>query len=128
MSDAGVAYVGAPRLGTTRDLALCSPQDAGGIYLAAASFSSSSGIPTCGGTVPLDLDFLLLLSLDPSNPFFLNFTGNLDAFGRSTSPSVLIPNSPSLVGIPLVFGFVVIDLSLACPVARIADPLTVTIQ
>jgi hypothetical protein len=124
--DAAIAHQGVPKIGTNRNLELCSPLDAGHAYLAGAALSST-GIPTCNGVVPLALDPLLLFSIDPTNPVFLNFAGTLDAGGMSQAPSLALPNLPGIVGASFVVSYIVVDPSSPCIVRRIAAPLVVTI-
>ena len=130
--DAAVASVGVHRPGTTRSLYLCSPGDPGGLYVLAASFATGPGIPTCGGTVPLNPDLLFGFSVAPGNGVFLNTIGSLDPPagphpGSTTRPAIAVPNLP-LQGFQFVVAFVVVDFSVACPVVRVSEPLTITIQ
>ena len=126
--DAAISILGAPHVGTTRNVRVCSPQDGGKAFAMAAALSTVPGIATCAGTVPLAPDSLFLLSVDPSNPHFLNFTGTLANDGSSEIPALAIPNIPGLVGQSFVLAFAAVDLSQACPVLRISAPLTVTVE
>jgi hypothetical protein len=126
--DAAVSLGGVPRIGTSRNLELCSPLDGGRGYLMAASLGTFPGIATCAGTVPLAIDRLLAFSLDPANPVFLGFQGTLDAAGRASSPALAIPSDPQLVGITVWLAFVAFDPVAACPITRISAALPVTVQ
>lgn len=134
--DAAVASVGVLRPGLSRNLYLCSPQDPGGSYLMAASFTSNAGIATCAGLVPLDPDPLLVFSTTPGNGVFFDTTGVLDgvlipfgavATGASTAPLVALPNLPGLSGQSFQAAFVVLDPLLPCPIARISAATTIPI-
>ncbi len=127
-TDAGMAALGIPKIGTTRNYQLCSPLDPNGFYLVLASGSNTTGIPTCGGTVPLDADDILLTSVsDPT--IFQNSFGNLDGNGRSDAMALAIPPLPSLVGLDLVFAFIVIDFTDPfCGIRRISAPLKLQIS
>jgi len=125
-ADAAVSLLGVPKIGTTRGLQLCAPMDGGAIYVAGAALSAT-GIPTCGGTVPLAMDPLLTISIDPTNPVFLNFAGTLDSAGMSMVPQLALPNLPAIVGAQFVLSFIVADPLGPCVVQRIAAPLVVTI-
>jgi hypothetical protein len=122
--DAAISILGAPHVGTTRNIRVCSPQDGGKAFAMAAALTTP-GIATCAGIVPLAMDWLFFLSLDPSNPYFLNFTGTLANDGSSEVSALALPNIPALVGQSFVLAFVVLDFSQACPVLRISAPLTV---
>ncbi len=126
-ADAAVSILGVPRIGTQRNLRLCSPGD-GGFTFGMAAALSSVGISTCAGIVPLDTDPLFFLSLDPSNPFFIGFTGALDNTGISETPSLNVPNVPAIVGQSFVLAFVTVDFSQPCPVRTISAPTSITIQ
>ena len=124
--DAAATLHGVPRIGTTRALRLVSPLDPGFPYVAAASGAVAPGIATCAGALPIAPDFLFLLSLSGSSAF-QNFAGTLDGTGESVDPQVSIPPSPALVGLPLAFAFLTLDLAQPCPVRRISAPLAVTV-
>ena len=117
---AGIGERGAIRIGTTRNLQLCSPLDPSKTYLIGASLGLGA-IPTCNGVVPLQADFLLALSLGP-NPYFGNFTGTLFANGSTVVPAVTMPLDPTLIGAGFIVAFVVLDPTSPCIVARISAP------
>ena len=119
---------GSPRIGLSRAIELCSPQDPLAFYALAAAGSSAVGIPLgCGLMFPLDLDALLLQSV--SNPnVFPSFIGVLDQDGRTTDPRISVPFQPSLVGIQFDVAFVVFDPNAACGVARVSGTLPLAIK
>lgn len=125
-SDAAIAPLGAPKLGTVRPLALASPLDPGHPYLLAAASSSAVGIPTCAGVLPLDPGPVFELSLSP-HTFLAHSLGLLDAAGRSTAPALVLPPIPELAGARLVLAFVVLDPSQPCAIRRISAPLELTL-
>lgn len=131
---AGLVFEGTPTIHPTfgtsgpsdRTFYLQSPNDPGGLYFLFASFSSAIGVPTCGGTFPLDFDALLLDSLTPG-AVFTNAFGVLDGQGRSRAPRFPLPPNPSFVGIDLEAAFVVLDVAQACPIVRISNAHAMTI-
>ena len=131
---AGLVFEGTPTIhptfGTTgpsdRNFYLQSPSDPGAAYFLIASFSSAIGVPTCGGTFPLDFDTLLLQSLTP-NTVFSKSLGTLDGQGRSKAPRFPLPLDPSLVGIDVEAAFVVLDFAAPCPIVRISNAHAMTI-
>lgn len=52
-----------------------------------------------------------MFSITPNNGIFQGFVGNLSASGHA-SPSVSLPNDPSLAGLQLSFAFAVVDTSV----------------
>lgn len=106
--------------GDTRDFFLCAPDDPGEIYALFASLASTTGIPTCGGTLPLDPDALFLLSLTP-NAVFPASIGFLDGAGTSFAPQLDLPPNPNLVGIDIYAAFAVLNATEPCPVRRVSN-------
>lgn len=103
-----ITVVGSPASpGGFINLTLNAPGMDGLPYILAASASTSPGIPTAFGTIPLTLDPFMLFSLDPvaSAGVFINFQGTV---GIGTAPAVIIvPNVPALSGLSFFLGFVV---------------------
>jgi len=126
--DAGISFLGIPKTGTARHFALTAPGQPGALYGMAASATAATGIATCAGTIPLDLDGVLGISLVPTNGVFLDFVGTLDADGRSKAPSLAVPDLAAFQGIELHFAFLALDLSAACPIAAISEPFELTTQ
>ena len=105
--------------GPNHPFSLMSPADPGAIYWLLASTSATTGIPTCGGTFPLDATPLLTFSLS-STPLLPNALGTLDGKGQSLAPRLELPDDPTLVGLPLAFAFAVLDPAAPCAVTRIS--------
>ncbi|MDP6423205.1 MAG: N-acetylmuramoyl-L-alanine amidase [Planctomycetota bacterium] len=75
------------------------PQEAGRIYVLAASTATNPGIPFPGGkTLPLNPDPLFALSFGQTNGVFHRFAGLLDASGRG-SAEIRIPSDPRFRGL-----------------------------
>jgi len=97
---------GDPTPGATLNLRFSEPGSPGDFYLAAASFSSSPGIPTPAGMVDLRPDTLFAISqLVPS--MFVNFKGALGANGTAPA-AILIPPVPQLKGLRFFISFVTV--------------------
>ena len=119
-NEAGLGTLGVIRPGTTRQLQLCSPTDPGLPYVLLASLSTSPGLGTCAGVLPLTPDALFLLSLDPASPVFQNFQGSLDSSGSTSAPALALPNNPALSGQSFFLAFLTLDLGqISCPVSTI---------
>lgn len=129
-TQAGIAQVGVMRIGTTHGLEYCAPQDPGFLYLTLASLAElNPGIPTCGGFIPLVVDALFLLALDPNLGLLPNGVGLLDSDGRTTAPGVALPNNPNLVGVNLSLAYVVLDPSgPPCAIRNTSPALSFVIQ
>lgn len=91
-----------------------------------ASFTASVGFDTCGGTIPLDVDALLLASLSAGS-LFPGGIGTLNGDGQSTAPLFDVPENPALVGIDLATAFLVVDFGGACPVQRVSGAHSMTV-
>jgi hypothetical protein len=112
-----------PSPGAALALRFCEPSSAGDLYLAAASFSTSPGIPTPAGVVDLTPDALFALSqLAPS--MFVNFAGVLDASGAAAA-KVVVPGVPQLKGFRFYVSFVTVRGS---SIRAIANTQGFTIQ
>ena len=122
---ATVAPQGVLHTGTDRGFLLESDTDPNELYLMAASLSSTTGVPTCGGTLPLDYDAIMNLSL--SNAAFQGFFGTLDHAGKSLAPSLALPADPNLSGTQLYFAYAVVDMQAACPVRNVSTAQQMTI-
>lgn len=91
------------RVGQDLILGLTAPNQAGGVYVAAASYTSNLGF-AAGPTqyVAIDYDWLFGLSFPSPDPFlFSNFQGAIDPFGSAPPIIVHIPALPALVCKPL---------------------------
>ena len=122
----GTATIGQTFTGEARHFYLCAPLDGGHTYFLLAALSATTGIPSCGGTLPLDFDPLLKLTLGPGT-IFTNALGTLNAGGVSKAPRFPIPTDPTLVGLHLETAFVVLDLAAPCFVRRVSEPYGLTI-
>jgi hypothetical protein len=111
-----------PLPGAPFQLTFSHPASPGASYVAAASFSTSPGIPVPGGTVDLFAgDPLFALSqLAPS--LFVNFRGRLDSLGRAGA-TIHVPNGSGLSGLSFYVSFVTVQGSLI----RIANTRRFTI-
>ncbi|MFT7537125.1 MAG: N-acetylmuramoyl-L-alanine amidase [Hyphomicrobiaceae bacterium] len=88
-------------LGQATSLNLAMSGEAGFPYLVAISEGIQSGaLLPLGSLFPLDVGPILQASITPGSPFFVDFTGTLDANGEATATLVL-PNLPFLNGLPL---------------------------
>lgn len=91
------------RIGQRLDLQITLPSEAGYPYFCFASLGTQPGLLLpAGGLLPVQPDFLVAASVDPSNAFFGNFLGTLGA-GGTANPFVLVPNLPFLVGMQVYF-------------------------
>lgn len=125
--DAVLFPLGPQRVGNTRAFQLCAPDEPDGVYVMAASGSTTTGASLpCGAQFPLDLDPLLLQSITNASTF-QSFIGQLDGTGATAAPRIAVPNDPSLAGVSFSVAFLVVDPLDACPVAAVSAPRTVTI-
>lgn len=127
---AAVGPLGVPRIGNQRHIMFCAPNDPGKSFVMVASTPFSPGIQVCPFIfVPVTFDDLLLLSLDPNNPYFLDFQGTLgpDGVNLLPDPSLNIPNAPSLIGTTILVAGVVMEPSSLCPVGSISPAYSITI-
>jgi alpha-L-rhamnosidase len=106
----GVTTTGQPRIGQLNAVRLFQPARGGMPYQLAASRTYLTGIPVPGvGTIPLDLDPLLMMSISGVLPtVFINFRGRLDAYGEAFG-IVALPPMPVLVGIDFRLAGVTFD-------------------
>ena len=118
----GTATISETITGEDRPFQLCSPLDPGAPFLLLASTSADVGIPTCGGTFPLDLDALLLATLVPNGILTGSF-GNLSNAGTSSAPRLDLPPLPSIVGLSIHTAFATLEFAAPCVVRRISLPV-----
>jgi hypothetical protein len=105
-----------PTPGSNLSLGFSEPNSAGAFYLAAASFSTSPGIPTPVGTIDLTPDPFFFLSLAAPG-VFVNFQGVLDAQGSALA-AVAVPPIPGLKGFRFFVSFVTVRGSALNAVAN----------
>ena len=107
-----ISIIGTPSIGTNITVTLSDPFRPYSPYLAALSLGTQPGIPLGDGrTIPLNLDLLLLLSIDPAYWPVLglnNFQGFLNQNGQATA-SWNIPNVPAAAGLTVYAAFVTIN-------------------
>lgn len=126
-TDTALLPLGRPFVGATRHIQLSAPSQPDAVHVLAASVSAGFGIPLgCGQTFPLDFDALLLQSIAPST-IFLDFIGQLDAFGNTTAPAIHVPAIPSLSGSALYLGFMTFDPTAPCGIGVVSDAVQTTI-
>ena len=96
----GLSYQNLPQVASPLLLHITVPQKQGSSYQVGISFTNNTGIPVGSvGTIPLDLDPLLILSVQNILPtIFSNFGGTLNIYGEATA-TLHIPASLALVGI-----------------------------
>jgi hypothetical protein len=73
------------------------------LYACAATFSAVPGVNTSVGDIPVSIDDLLWLSIDPANPYFSNMIGIMPPAGE-TYIGINIPNDPALIGATFFLG------------------------
>ena len=97
----GLSYQNLPQIASPLLLHVTDAGKPGEGYQIGLSLSNNIGIRIPNvGTVPLDLDNLLILSVQNLVPgFFMNFAGILDKYGEATG-QLNIPASIGLVGVP----------------------------
>jgi hypothetical protein len=109
-----LTVTGTGAAGTTLNLDINSPADAGSPYIFAASFTTNTGFTVPPGVfVVLDMDVLFGLAFPTPTPgLFSNLSGTLDANGQTFSPgTVSIPNVPGLLGYPVAFQAVLVTVA-----------------
>jgi|GEM_PF-2650162 len=126
-TDAALLPLGRPFVGAERHVQLSAPSQPDALYVLAASATATTGVPLgCGQSFPLDFDALLLQSIAPSN-VFLDFIGQLDAFGNTYAPAIHVPAIPSLSGSPLFLGFMTFDPTAPCGVGVVSEAVKTVI-
>jgi hypothetical protein len=73
------------------------------MFACAATFSAVPGVNTPVGDIPVSIDDLFWLSIDPTNLYFANMIGIMPAAGE-TYISISIPNDPALIGATFFLG------------------------
>ncbi len=101
-------------VGALTTLTLRAPSFANAPYIVAFSFANAPGMPLADGRiVPLNMDALFFMSLDPLNGVFINTMNVLDGTGNSLV-GVMVPPLPILSGFNFYGAAVTLDpLSLS---------------
>lgn len=115
--------------GSQATLRIRSAAESGLTYVCAFSASGSvPGIPLPDGrVVPLNIDAITLLSLEPNNGMFLGTVGLLDGLGTATV-SINVPNAVALSGFGLQCAFIVFDPSTTSGIGTVSDALNLVVQ
>jgi hypothetical protein len=117
-----------PPVGSTVTCYLDSPNTPNGFYIMGCAFGTGP-IAVDYRKLPLSADPLLLYSLDGTfASIFQNFAGSLDAQGQSTTPTIAIPNDPTLTGFTLYCAFGVVVPGWLSNVGAISDAEAFTLQ
>lgn len=117
-----------PYIGTTVNVTVDSPGDAGLEYYLAAAEATYPAFQTAQGLyVPLKWDWLANMSTTPGNGVFFNFYGYLDGSGYTSAPAIVIPNNPNLIGMEIFVVGATLN-SVGDRVRHVSPPLQVVIQ
>ncbi|HYC77809.1 MAG TPA: hypothetical protein VEI02_09295, partial [Planctomycetota bacterium] len=123
-----IAPLGPATLGTTQTIFIHSADDALTPYVCGFAFAPAPGIGLADGRViPLALDFLLTLSLDPLNGIFVNTIGALDGLADG-AVAFNVPNLPVLTGATIYCAFVTADFAHPTGIGTISPPIAITMQ
>jgi hypothetical protein len=117
------AVVGPLTPGSRNRVLLRAPVEVGRAYRMGAAFSSTPGLPTPQGTIPLSLDPLLLASRSASE-VFEGFGGVLDGSGRAEA-SLNVPPGDRLSGMRFYLAYVTLDSSGGLRMISAAIPVFV---
>lgn len=125
----GLTLVGTPSTGSTVNVAVDAPGDAGSKYILVASRKTWPPVYHGGTLIPVKNDNLFQKSRDPGSKIFWDFTGTLDGAGHSTDPSIRIPANPSLAGLDFYVAAVTLQPGGPPPEIRnVSAPLRIVIQ
>jgi carboxypeptidase T len=127
-SPIALALTGPAAIGTSVNVTVDSPVDAGLVYYMVASTATYPATPIGGRFLPIKNDWLTTISRDPANPIFKNFTGMLNGAGHSGAPQINVPNDPGLIGMNIYLAAVTLNASGSPKVKNISAPLPITIQ
>ncbi len=128
-SPIGLALSAPPVIGTTVNIIIDSPDDAGLGYIMAASTDTYPAVPIGDGRFfPLEDNTILRMSINPGNGIFNFFTGTLDGSGQSSDPEFVIPNMPGIVGREVFFAAVTQHGAYPQGVKNISAPLATVLQ
>jgi len=121
-----ITLAGSPSPGSTVDLNLSSPLDAGRFYQTASSFGTGP-IPLGSRVLGLTPDDLMVITVNGYLPsLFVNYRGNLDSSGKAKA-QIKIPNNPNLKGIRIHSAFVTFEPSAPLGINNISGTATFSI-
>lgn len=121
--------IGTPAIGSTVNIGVSAPSDAGLGYFMAASTITYPVIPIGDRYFPLGWDgFVTSLSINQTNPIFQKMIGYLDGTGYSSDPKFVIPPMTSLKGLDIFFGACTLDAGSPEGVKNLSAPLPITIE
>lgn len=116
---------GVPAIGQTLAVTLDFPLAPNQSWVAGAAFGVAPGIPLGDGrTIPLNVDPLLVYSLDPLQTVFTGMTGALSPAGQG-SLQVALPNDPGLHG--FAFFLSAVTMNAQAQITQIAPWIRVLI-
>ncbi len=114
------------QVGHVVQLDLTAPPSAGKEYIVGLSGTTGAGTPIDRRRLPVVVDGLLMLSLMAPAPYFVGFSGSLDAFG-SAEAYISIPNDPNLAGLMFYASFITIDPAAPSGVDGIANAVVLQV-
>ncbi|MBK8975314.1 MAG: hypothetical protein IPM29_05270 [Planctomycetes bacterium] len=117
---------GVPLVGSTVQLDLASPDDAGRAYFMPVSLLGPPPLPLGTRSIPITPDFLTALQLDAPG-VFPNTAGTLDARGDARGGFV-IPRDPGLVGVTFWFTALTLDPRWPFAVRGIGNAIQLTVR
>jgi hypothetical protein len=123
----GLTSAGVAGPGKSQTLSFSDPTSVGLAYLAAASLSSTPGIPIGTRTLRLNLDVLFSLSIGGLPTVLNDYGGVIDGDG-ATQGSITLPNTPAVLGILFYNAFVVLDRAAPQGIKMISNALPVLAQ
>ena len=126
-SGAQLILSGTGQIGTTVDLNLVAPPDAGKPYQMGTALGNGP-LPIGTRQIGLSLDGLLMISINGLLPtVFQNYAGLLDTAGKATA-KIVIPNEVALKGINLYNAYVTLDPAAPQGVSLISPSVLLAIQ
>ena len=121
-----IILAGSTTPGSTVDLNLSSPSDAGRAYQVASSLGTGP-IPIGTRSLGLSPDSLMVVTVNGYLPgVFVNYAGVLDASGKARA-QILIPNNPALKGVRIHSAFVTLDAAAPFGISDISATATFSI-
>ena len=125
-ADALITLSGSGKPGTTVNLDLTAPTDAGKPYQVGSSLGTGP-IPIGKRQINLSPDNMLVASVGGHLPsVFVGYTGLLDAAGKAQA-KLVIPNIPALIGVRLHSAFVTLDTAAPSGIRSISNTFSFSI-